>query len=313
MTGRQSSTAPDSHSPNSLSAHGSQVPTPPINKRVRLQSLSIAEPALPPWKRTRRHHVQSTASDSAAPEPQAASGDLFEDADYLGEVVTAIQVKNNDTVGCSFYVARDERLFVGGDMKYGGVEVVEACKCHADILASPMTCRSVKSYCRPTTILLPSRIDESIETFLDPSKAGDSSSEQTSAYRDVHVLETRPSHDFAYDSSRRKLEDVLQSIDEYAQHQHGIGPQMGFVAPGDDEAEQSSIVSLDPGLSARKGRTLKLSSIIDLESKISVGCAGAVLMYLQRRKAAAYLPREEQVATAFRVSSVEFFGLDNVM
>ena len=171
----------------------------------------------------------------------------------------------------------------------------------------------MKTYCRPTTILLPSRIDESIEAFLDPTKGGDVSTEATSAYRDVHLLEMRPSHEFAYNASTKKLEDLLHSIDEYAQHQHGIGPHMSFVAPGDDENEQGSILSLDPGLSARKGRTLRLSSIIDLESKLSVGCAGAVMTYLQRRKAAAYLPREEEVATAFRVSSVEFFGLETAM
>ena len=53
--------------------------------------------------------------------------DRTDDADYFNEVVTAIDVRNNNTVGCCSYVAREEKLFVSSDMKYGGIEIVDAC------------------------------------------------------------------------------------------------------------------------------------------------------------------------------------------
>ena len=139
----------------------------------------------------------------------------------------------------------------------------------------------------------------------------------------------RPSHEFSYDSGRSKLEDLLHTIETEGSDASGrSGPssidrgsaeetravdRMAIIAPGDDEADQNSVTSLDPGLSARKGRTLRLSTVIDLDSRVSVGCAGAVLTYLQRRRAGQYLPRDGEAAAPFRISKIEFFSLDNVM
>ena len=131
--------------------------------------------------------------------------------------------------------------------------------------------------------------------------------------RELHVLEMRPAHEYAYEAGRQKLEDLLRDIDEDIQNQQLFRAQLTFIVPGDDDADQRSLASLDPGLSARKGRTLRLSSIVDLESKVSIGCAGAVLMYLQRRKASRYLPRESDAATIFRVSAIQSFSLEDVM
>ena len=134
--GRQPFTVPDNRSLTGLSAHGSQSPTLPVNKRVRVRSPSVTENTLPSPRQARGHHERDPPSESGRAEPQTDPEDRFEDADYLGEVITAIQVKSNDTVGCSFYVAREEKLFVSSDMKYGGIEMVEACKYRAWLLAS---------------------------------------------------------------------------------------------------------------------------------------------------------------------------------
>ncbi|MBE7180883.1 MAG: hypothetical protein INR71_06690, partial [Terriglobus roseus] len=52
---------------------------------------------------------------------------------------------------------------------------------------------------------------------------------------------------------------------------------------------------------------------IDLESRISVGCAGAVLSSLQRRRTAAYLPGDSAQHAMFRVSAVAMFSLRDTM
>lgn len=54
---------------------------------------------------------------------------------------------------------------------------------------------------------------------------------------------------------------------------------------------------------------MRLAGLIDLESRLSIGCAGAILTYLHRRRAADYLPGDEAASSAFCVRSIEMFTL----
>jgi DNA mismatch repair protein MSH5 len=49
------------------------------------------------------------------------------DADALNEVVMAVDLRGRGTVGCAYYVAREEKLFFMEDARLGGVESVESC------------------------------------------------------------------------------------------------------------------------------------------------------------------------------------------
>ena len=69
----------------------------------------------------------------------------------------------------------------------------------------------------------------------------------------------------------------------------------------------------DLGLSSRHGRLLKLSSWIDLDNTISIGCLGAVLTYLQRKRASEYLQDDAEAERAYRVETVEMFSLAGTM
>lgn len=40
----------------------------------------------------------------------------------------AINVRERGTVGCAYYVAREEKLYCMEDVKLGGAEIVQACK-----------------------------------------------------------------------------------------------------------------------------------------------------------------------------------------
>ena len=48
-----------------------------------------------------------------------------EDDDALNEIIMAVDVKNKGTVGCSYYVARQEKLYIMDDAELGGLEVVK--------------------------------------------------------------------------------------------------------------------------------------------------------------------------------------------
>lgn len=49
--------------------------------------------------------------------------------DSLNEVVMAVDLRDRGTVGCCYYVARDEKLYFMEDVKCGGWEVIESCEC----------------------------------------------------------------------------------------------------------------------------------------------------------------------------------------
>ena len=50
-----------------------------------------------------------------------------DDIDALNEVIMAVDLRERGTVGCCYYIARDEKLCFMEDVKFGGVDVVDAC------------------------------------------------------------------------------------------------------------------------------------------------------------------------------------------
>lgn len=115
----------------------------------------------------------------------------------------------------------------------------------------------------------------------------------------------RPSPEFKYEAGKRKLIDIRTLRQRR--------PLADFVVPGEDTAYEEYGDGYEIGFTRDQGKLLRLSGWVDLESQISVGCAGAVLTYLQRRRAVQYLPGDEDALRAFRVSAIEMFTLDSVM
>ena len=64
-------------------------------------------------------------------EPEAEDDRVIyehEENDALNEIVMALELKSRDTVGCSYYVAREEKLYLMGDITLGGLEIIETCR-----------------------------------------------------------------------------------------------------------------------------------------------------------------------------------------
>ena len=83
--------------------------------------------------------------------------------------------------------------------------------------------------------------------------------------------------------------------------------------PGEDTSYDEYGSAYETGFTKHQGKLLRLSGRIDLESQLSVGCAGAVLTYLQRRRTVKYLPGDNDPNNAFRVTSIEMFALEGTM
>lgn len=72
--------------------------------------------------------VASSGSFNGDVRPEARrSGRLVEeeDQDMLSEVIMAVDVAKRGTVGCAYYVAREEKLYFMEDVQHGGADVVD--------------------------------------------------------------------------------------------------------------------------------------------------------------------------------------------
>lgn len=85
-----------------------------------------------------------------------------------------------------------------------------------------------------------------------------------------------------------------------------------FFVPSSGLAGQEEINPEDMGFSLHEGRLLHVSSSVDMENPVSIGCAGAVLTHLQRRRATATSigPLDD---CPFKVRSMEMFSLQDSM
>jgi DNA mismatch repair protein MSH5 len=50
--------------------------------------------------------------------------------DDLGHVIAAIDMKDYATVGCAYYSAEEEKLYLLGDSRSGGMDAIDACTNH---------------------------------------------------------------------------------------------------------------------------------------------------------------------------------------
>ncbi|GAM86101.1 hypothetical protein ANO11243_041110 [Dothideomycetidae sp. 11243] len=172
--------------------------------------------------------------------------------DSLHEIIMAVNIRERGTVGCSYYVAREEKLFCMEDMKLGGVDAVQAYG------------MSTLSY----------------------------------------QLQFLVIGEFHYQAAKNRL--MALDLND------GVRPRTSLLLP-DDVPEDHNPDDFGLHSGRRTGTMLELGSSIDLESHVTIGCAGALIGYIQRRRNAAYLPGDEAARMMFRITSIDMFALDGTM
>lgn len=207
----------------------------------------------------------------------------------LDHVIMAIDNRDRDTIGCAYYIARQQILMCMEDVTGGGKEVLDKLK--IDI--------------QPTILLVSPRID------LEDEKED---ARQCARYASVldndenplpYRLEFRPTPEFGYDAALSKLANLQAFCDTEADLQ--------FLVPGETSNFEPSKNPDDFGTTNRQGRLLQISACVDMESKISIGCLGAVITWLQRKRASEYLPDDPAADFAYRVLEVKMFSLQGTM
>lgn len=103
-----------------LLAPTSSVPSSPSPQRFvsKPSGRGLQRAGIPP-----RSLPSSSSHGRLAEDDEAVR--LREDDDALNEVIMAVDVKDKGTVGCCFYIARQEKLHFMEDAKLGGLETVE--------------------------------------------------------------------------------------------------------------------------------------------------------------------------------------------
>lgn len=117
-----------------------------------------------------------------------------------------------------------------------------------------------------------------------------------------YILEVRPQAEFNYEAGKNKLINLKIGSEH--------GPNVTFTVPGDVNTSGGYGDHEDAG---RQEHLLRLSGWVDVESRVTVGCAGAVLAYIQRRRAVAFLPGDQAANAMFCVSIIEMFTMRGIM
>jgi DNA mismatch repair protein MSH5 len=91
---------------------------------------------------------------------------MREDADAMNEIIMAVDLRDRGTIGCAYYVAREEKLCLMEDIKMGGLGIIDTLKIHV----------------QPTVILISNRSDEKLEEHLNREARGIDRGDEASKY-----------------------------------------------------------------------------------------------------------------------------------
>lgn len=74
----------------------------------------------------------------------------------MNEVILAVDMRERGTLGCAYYIAREEKLCLMEDIKMAGLDLIDTLKLHA----------------QPTLVLISTRSDERLEEYLAKDARG---------------------------------------------------------------------------------------------------------------------------------------------
>ncbi|KZL80976.1 domain v [Colletotrichum incanum] len=191
----------------------------------------------------------------------------------------AVALMGNGELGCAYYNSDEGNLFMLQDMSCAEpLQLVETIMVHV----------------QPTTVLLPLKTSDAVLQFLEQHKStvdeGDSETEH-------YILRLLGSNEFSHAASLDKLAGLPLVYPEYAL----------MTAAGN----QFSHDDVDgPWEECQNVRAMRLGSFIDLDSTMSIGCAGAILCETTR------LQNIEQGfgrPGGFFITSLQMFALADFM
>lgn len=95
-----------------------QIRSYPLLTQQKLENSDYSEPSS-------RAPISEISEVIDTPEDDANVQDREID-DSLDQVIMAIDMRDKGTVGCCYYVAKEEKLYMMDDVKYGEIDVIDA-------------------------------------------------------------------------------------------------------------------------------------------------------------------------------------------
>ncbi|KAF5679949.1 DNA mismatch repair MSH5 [Fusarium circinatum] len=193
------------------------------------------------------------------------------------EVVMAIDIRENSTIGCAYFSTTDGILHVSEDIATASFDIAEQFLIHI----------------QPTSLLVSARAPASFRDQLE--KIAASEGRQKYIYLPIQ---------FSIETAHERL----VSLDSRALSATGIV----FSTRIEEDGSEESI----PGLSQPESqafRQLRYGGCINMNSQVSVGCAGALLGDVFRRRSTGFLPDGQVAGVLFRVVDIRMFSLNTYM
>ncbi|RKF63192.1 MutS protein-like protein 5 [Erysiphe neolycopersici] len=254
--------------------------TPSQEKRVSLRLPSTKSPGASTFI------IQSIAKS----EDTGSSSEVqsHEESDEIHEIFMAVDLRNRETIGCAYYSPREQRLYLVEDVKMTSLNIID----------------TLKLQIQPTVILISSKAEEKLECHLSQDARGIDREGEGNDVLGSYVLEYRPALDFSFEHAKNKLVNLILDKERES--------DIVFTTPedllGNPVGDQINKQSM-----GRQGRLMRLAGMVDLESKVTVGCAGAVLNYISRRRKSEYLPNDQDALFFFQVHSIEMITLSDTL
>lgn len=184
----------------------------------------------------------------------------------------AIDLDRDGKVGCAYYVAMEERLVLEEDIPMGGIETVDTLLLHV----------------QPTSVMIPNRAPGDLIEFLERDAHRFDDNEGSVGEKGSYILRHLVSAQFDYDAGK----EALAAVD---------------LEPSKPDPLEVRSLEGEPAQcigSSNHNRLMRLAESINLDSCLSVGCAGAVLNDLERRRATEDPLSHEGPHITFRIKSI---------
>ncbi|KAI6249757.1 hypothetical protein HI914_01850 [Erysiphe necator] len=254
-------------------------PTPSLQKRVSLKLPSSRSPGA---STIVSHDIEVEKIKWPTPEMES-----HEEYDEINEVFMAIDMRSRETIGCAYYKSLEQKLYLVEDVKMTSLDIID----------------TLKLQIQPTVVLISCKAEEKLEYHLSQDARGIDREGEGNDVLGSYILEHRPSSDFSFELAKLKLVNLV--LDENENDIVITTPDDIIGNPAEDQNFRHSM--------GRQGRLMRLSGKIDLESKVTVGCAGAVLNYISRRRKSEYLPHYQDNLIFFQVRGIKMVSLSDTL
>ncbi|KAI5288314.1 MutS protein msh5, partial [Ascosphaera aggregata] len=170
----------------------------------------------------------------------------------------AVDVQSKDTVGCCYYKSDEQTLYLFEDITSGGDDMIE--RLRLDIM--------------PTHLLASTRTDQSASRLSEKARATfDMATDRQ--FNLPYVLEPRPCQDF----------NAGYAISQLAALQSSLAAETTRILVPSDACTAVNVTESDEiGLTDQRSKLIALSGLLNTDNHVSIGCAGALLTYLQKKR-----------------------------